>query len=225
MDDEKVKLEEYFAWLALWKNAPTHTIAGVQELYQQLLPTKVYYKRKTKSQVADEKCRLCGDSLENVRHILSGCSALAQSKYLQRHNNAFKIIHFEVPRSLNLISKGSKGYRSDESAHLPPMRPGFKSRLRLHTWVEFVDGPLPCAERFFSGYSGFPLSSKTNISKFHFDQESGRQRTTLCMCYLQIFIYLFIYYLLLKLNRGSHKSHPSCCMRISMRPPSGTSHY
>ena len=59
-EDEKVKLEECFAWLSSWKNAPTHTIAGVQELYQQLLPTKVYYKRKTKSQVTDEKCRLCG---------------------------------------------------------------------------------------------------------------------------------------------------------------------
>ena len=69
-DDEKVKLEECFAWLSSWKNAPTHTIAGVQELYQQLLPTKVYYNRKTKSPVTDEKCRLCGDSLENVQHIL-----------------------------------------------------------------------------------------------------------------------------------------------------------
>ena len=83
-DDEKVKLEECFAWLSSWINAPTHTIAGVKELYQQLqlLPTKVYYNRKAKSQVTDEKCRLCGDSLENVQHILSGCSALAQ-----RHNN------------------------------------------------------------------------------------------------------------------------------------------
>ena len=25
-------------------------------------------------------------------------------------------------------------------------------------WVEFVVGSLPCSERFFSGYSGFPLS-------------------------------------------------------------------
>ena len=41
---------------------------------------------------------------------------------------------------------------------------------------------------FFSGYSGFPLSSKTNISKFQFDQESGRRRTTLWMCYPQIII-------------------------------------
>ena len=41
-DDEKVKLEECFAWLSSWKNAPTHTIAGVQELYQQLLPCLLY---------------------------------------------------------------------------------------------------------------------------------------------------------------------------------------
>ena len=61
-----------------------------------------------------------------------------------------------------------------------------------HMWVEFVVGSLPCSERFFSGYSGFPLSSKTNISKFQFDQESGRRRTTLWMYYLQIIIYLFI---------------------------------
>ena len=56
-------------------------------------------------------------------------------------------------------------------------------------WVEFVVGSLPCCERFFSGYSGFPLSPKTNISKFQLDQESGRQRTTSWMCYLQIIIH------------------------------------
>ena len=38
-------------------------------------------------------------------------------------------------------------------------------------WVEFVVGSLICSKRFFSGYSGFPLSPKTNISKFQFDLE------------------------------------------------------
>ena len=38
-------------------------------------------------------------------------------------------------------------------------------------WVEFVVGSLLCSERFFSGYSGFPLSSKTNTSKFQFELE------------------------------------------------------
>ena len=39
-------------------------------------------------------------------------------------------------------------------------------------WVEFVVGSRPCSERFFSGFSGFPHSSKINISKFQFDLES-----------------------------------------------------
>ena len=61
------------------------------------------------------------------------------------------------------------GEQGGESACLPPKCPGFNSRSRRHMWVEFVVGSLPCSERFFSGYSGFPLSSKTNISKLQFD--------------------------------------------------------
>ena len=67
------------------------------------------------------------------------------------------------------ICDGEQGWRSGESARLPPMCPGFDTRTRRHTWVEFAVGSLLCSERFFSGYSGFPLSSKTNISKFQFD--------------------------------------------------------
>ena len=55
-----------------------------------------------------------------------------------------------------------QGWRSGESTRLPPMWPGFDSQTRRHRWVEFV-GSLLCTERFFSGYSGFPFSSKTNI--------------------------------------------------------------
>ena len=64
-----------------------------------------------------------------------------------------------------------QGWRSGESTRLPPMWPGFDSRTRRHMWVEFVVGSLLYSERFFSGYSGFPLSAKTNISKFQFDPE------------------------------------------------------
>ena len=39
---------------------------------------------------------------------------------------------------------------------------GFDPRTRRHTWNEFV-GSLLCYERFSPGYSGFPLSPKTNI--------------------------------------------------------------
>ena len=104
------------------------------------------------------------------------------------------------------VFSGSKGRRSGESARLPPLWPGFKSRRGRHVWVEFVVGSLICSGRFFSGHSGFPLSSKTNISKFQFHQQSGRRRTTLWMCYLQIIIYLLIYlfiYLFMSASIGS----------------------
>ena len=62
----------------------------------------------------------------------------------------------------------------------------------------------PLLREFFSAYSGFPISSKTHISKFQFDQESGRRRTTLWMCYLQVIIYLsFISFFQMTLNKIS----------------------
>ena len=72
---------------------------------------------------------------------------------------------------LGMAMYGEQGWRSGESSRLPPMWPGFKSLRRRHMWVEFVVGSLPCCERFFSGYSGFPLSLKTNTFKFQFDLE------------------------------------------------------
>ena len=57
---------------------------------------------------------------------------------------------------------GEQGWRCRESAQLSPMCPGFDSRTLRHMWVEFV-GSLLCSERFFSEYSGFPLSPETNI--------------------------------------------------------------
>jgi len=68
-------------------------------------------------------------------------------------------------------ANNEQGWRGGESTRLPPMWPGFDSRSWCHMWVEFVVGSRPCSERFFSGYSGFFLSSKTNISKFQFDPD------------------------------------------------------
>ena len=60
---------------------------------------------------------------------------------------------------------------------------------------QFVVGSLLCSKRFFSGYSGFPLSLKTNITKFQFNPEARRRRW-LCGCATSksLFIY-FIHYM------------------------------
>ena len=54
---------------------------------------------------------------------------------------------------------------------------------------------------FSPGTPVFLSFSKTNIFKFQFNQESGRRRTTLWMCYPQIFIYIFIYLQLTKFTK------------------------
>ena len=95
---------ECFSWMTEWRAAPTHTIAGIMELYEQLLPTKLYNSRKTKTTYdPDARCRMCGKAQESVAHVLSGCSVLAQTKYLSRHNAALKLLFFELLKSYQLI--------------------------------------------------------------------------------------------------------------------------
>ena len=82
-----------FTWLSKWKSAPVHTVAGIYELYQQLLPTKLYHQSKTKTlTTSDATCRMCGKGPESLPHVISGCGALAQTKYMPRHNAALKIL-------------------------------------------------------------------------------------------------------------------------------------
>ena len=84
---------------------------------------------------------------------------------------------------------GRKGWRS---AHLPPVWPGFTSRLRRPMWVEFVCFLL-CSKRFFCRYSSFPLSSKTNIFKSN-STRNQVDKEPLCGCATSksLFIYVFI---------------------------------
>ena len=48
---------------------------------------------------------LCGKVAESVAHALAGCSSLAQTKYLYRHNAALKILFFELLREHGLIEE------------------------------------------------------------------------------------------------------------------------
>ena len=82
------------------------------------------------------------------------------------------ILHTECFLDQDKNITEEQGWCSGESTRLPPIWPGFGSRTQRHMWIEFVVGSRTCSKRFFSGFSGFPLSSKTNSSKFQFDLES-----------------------------------------------------
>ena len=114
------------------------------------------------------------------------------------------IITFKIRVLLVLITgaQGEEEWRSGKSTRLLPMWPGFESFRRRHMWVEFVVDSLLCSERFFSGYSGFPLSSKTNTSKFQSDLErtdTFKQVLRTPKCFLgkkkiyNIFLYIILH--------------------------------
>ena len=100
-EDESLSITSCFAWLKGWATCPTHTIAGMYELYEQLLPTKLYTKEKTQTSTDGEVlCRLCGKVAESIAHVLAGCSSLAQTKYLYRNNAALKILFLSSCESM-----------------------------------------------------------------------------------------------------------------------------
>ena len=102
-EEDQLNQRGCFAWLKNWDTAPTHTIAGMLELYEQLTPTKVYYARKTQTnRPNDTLCRLCGKTAESVPHVLASCFALAQNTYRARHNAALKVLFWEMLRELQL---------------------------------------------------------------------------------------------------------------------------
>ena len=94
-----------FDWLKEWKTGPSNTMAAVQELYQQLLPTKLYHHKKTGINTSP-RC-----VMQNVRKVPGKRPShlvrlqYFSTKYLARHNSALKILFFEMLRDQNLVSK------------------------------------------------------------------------------------------------------------------------
>ena len=105
------------------------------------------------------------------------------------------------------LTSGEQGCLSGESTRLPPMWPGFESWRRRCMWVEFVVGSLLCSERFFSGYSGFPLSSKTN-------QPGKRKTKNHSVDVLPLNRYLFILHLVTKKKFLQRKSKETRQYRV-----------
>ena len=106
-DDERVKLEECFAWLSSWKNVPS-----IPSLEYKSFTKDCQLPRFTTTEKQNHKSLLKNVAYAGIpwrmrcsTFYLAVYSALAQTKYQQKHINAFKIVFFEVLRSLDLITK------------------------------------------------------------------------------------------------------------------------
>ena len=66
----------------------------------------------------DVKCRICGKALESLAHVLYGCSALAQNRYLLRHNTALQVLFFKMLRGLEQADSVPQWYSHVDSKPL-----------------------------------------------------------------------------------------------------------
>lgn len=81
------------------------------------------------------------------------------------------------------IGIGEQGWRSDESARLQPVWPGFDSSPVPYVgWICSWFSVVEWLRGFFFGFFRFPPSTKTKISKFQLDQYRRPD----------VFIYLFL---------------------------------
>ena len=61
---------------------------------------------------------MCGKGQEFVAYVLLGCSALAQTKYLARHNAALNILFLEVAKVHNLVEATPPGFHWHNQSRL-----------------------------------------------------------------------------------------------------------
>ena len=59
---------------------------------------------------------MCGKEPEGVAHVLAGCGAIVQSKYVERHNNVLRILFFEILANYKLVPR-------EDNAWFKPIKP------------------------------------------------------------------------------------------------------
>ena len=72
-------------------NIDPKKVSAIINMQEQMVETRAW-KRNRGLAVETDKCRLCGDAVEGVMHLVAGCKMLAAREYLTRHNNVLKIL-------------------------------------------------------------------------------------------------------------------------------------
>ena len=64
---------------------------------EQALRTR-FTMAKVDGEDIETSCRVCGEQIETVPHIVSGCKALAQTRYKTRHDKMGLRVYWELCR-------------------------------------------------------------------------------------------------------------------------------
>ena len=90
-------------------NLSPSKVSAILTMQEQMVETKAWKKNRQLEQ--DDMCRLCGKSKEGVIHLLSGCTVLAGTEYVSRHNDALKILTVAWAKERGLLSNDTIWYK------------------------------------------------------------------------------------------------------------------
>lgn len=92
--------EASIAWLRSsdLKGETESLIVAAQD---QALNTR-HHQRNIIGLQVDSKCRMCNTKEETISHILSGCTTLAATEYIHRHNKVASYVHWSICKELGI---------------------------------------------------------------------------------------------------------------------------
>ena len=105
-----VDKERTLEWLRSSSLKP-ETEGFILAAQDQSLRTKNYEKHIMKT-AGDDQCRYCHEKQETIDHLVSGCSVLAKSEYILRHNKVAQYLHWQICQHYG-IKTTSKWYEHE----------------------------------------------------------------------------------------------------------------
>jgi len=111
LDEPHIDKKASLSWMnsSSLKRATEATICAIQE---NAVTTKYTQTHIHKTSI-DDKCRACKTEVETIHHIISGCSVLAPTKYIERHDNVCRYIHLLLAEKYDLLAEYPQWYQYD----------------------------------------------------------------------------------------------------------------
>ena len=170
-NDENIKINECYAWLTKWKDAPVEVINDFHSINLQTVPTLSFKKFRTGENITSTVCRLCSLGVESIKHLLSNCGKFVAHAYKRRHDRVLQFILFSYLRKINLIDSCPpwytkvcikpmyqnkdievywdipeySGYASEDAEHRP-LRPDGKIIDNLNKTIFILEMSIPWIE-------------------------------------------------------------------------------
>ena len=98
---EEIDKELSWKWL-VQSDLKVQTEATICAAQEQALRTN-YTKNKIDKTSDNPLCRMCGEKMETVQHIICECKKLAQREYKRRHDTVAKLVHWKLCEKHDLV--------------------------------------------------------------------------------------------------------------------------